>query len=114
MSGFDDEEEEYKGTVQIVLPQQEGEEGEPVTVEIWAHLAGHFSPLTGDYRWKGRLSAGEAITRAYESGVRDVLVRTSDGHQANGRLDAPNLWGGHPIHGTGTPPFAVPHVEIDS
>src|SRR5699024_11203607 len=47
MSGFGDEEEEYKGTVQIVLPQNEDEEGEPVTVEIWAHLAGHFSPLTG-------------------------------------------------------------------
>ena len=113
MSGFGDEEEEYKGTVQIVLPHEGDEEVEPVTVEVRAHLAGHFSPLTGDYRWKGRLSAGDAITEAYENGVRDVLVRTPDGHEAAGRLEAPNLWGGHPVHGTGTPPFSVPHVELD-
>lgn len=113
MSGFGDEEEEYKGPVRVLLSPPTDGDDESTTVEVRAHLAGHFSPLTGDYRWKGRLSAGEAITEAYENGMRDVLVRTPGGHEATGRLEAPNLWGGHPIHGRGTPPFAVPHVELD-
>ncbi|KOX24261.1 DUF4873 domain-containing protein [Nocardiopsis sp. NRRL B-16309] len=85
----------------------------PVPVEVQAHLAGHFSPLTGDYRWRGRLSASEAITAAFRDGVRTVVVRTPDGFEGDGVLDDPNLWGGHPVRGTGTPPFAVPRIEID-
>ncbi|RKS10429.1 uncharacterized protein DUF4873 [Nocardiopsis sp. Huas11] len=85
----------------------------PVPVEVHAHLAGHFSPLTGDYRWRGRLAASEAITAAFQDGVRTVLVRTPDGFEGHGVLDDPNLWGGHPVRGAGTPPFAVPRIEID-
>ncbi|GAB3721412.1 DUF4873 domain-containing protein [Nocardiopsis oceani] len=113
MSGFGDEEEEYRGTV-TVLPKQKGtgkEEAE--SFEVQAHLAGHFEPLTGDYRWKGRLSAAPGITEAYERGVRTVVVRTPEGHEGVGTLDAPNLWGGHPVNGAGTPPFAVPQIDLD-
>ena len=84
-----------------------------VPVEVEAHLAGHFSPLNGDYRWRGRLSPSEAITAAFRDGVRTVLIRTPDGFEGNGVLDDPNLWGGHPVRGAGTPPFAVPLIEID-
>lgn len=130
MSGFDDEEEEYRGTVTVLLPQEpsEGDSrggsgaaensaaagAEPAeSFEVQAHIAGHFSPLTGDYRWKGRLSAEPGITRAYEHGARTVIVRTPDGHEGVGTLDGPNLWGGHPVNGSGTPPFAVPQIELD-
>ncbi|GAB2489336.1 DUF4873 domain-containing protein [Nocardiopsis aegyptia] len=124
MSGFGDDEEEYQGPVTVVLPGEHGDTGDaadggapaasaPVAVEVQAHLAGHFSPLTGDYRWRGRLSASEAITAAFRDGVRTVLVRTPDGFEGHGVLDDPNLWGGHPVRGTGTPPFAVPLIEID-
>ncbi|MCY9782412.1 DUF4873 domain-containing protein [Nocardiopsis sp. EMB25] len=105
MSGFDDGEEEYRGPVTVTLPDGE--------IEVDAHLAGHFSPLTGDYRWKGRLSAHPGVTAAFESGVRTVRVRTPDGHEGTGDLDEPNLWGGHPISGAGPPPFSVPDVTID-
>ncbi|WP_304453795.1 DUF4873 domain-containing protein [Nocardiopsis sp. YSL2] len=138
MSGFGDDEEEYRGPVTVVLPGDTGGSGDsgggppgtggvaegaegtesaapaaPVPVEVQAHLAGHFSPLTGDYRWRGRLSPSEAVTAAFEDGVRTVLVRTPDGFEGNGVLDDPNLWGGHPVRGAGTPPFAVPRIEID-
>lgn len=112
MSGFDDDEEEYQGVVTVVLPQGEQDETAQ-TVDVRAHLAGHFSPLTGDYRWKGRLSASDELTAAYENGVRKVVVRTPDGHEGAGTLDTPNLWGGHPVSGSGAPPFAVPQVELD-
>lgn len=108
MSGFDDDEEEYRGTV-TVLFSEEATEG----IEVQAHLAGHFSPLTGDYRWTGRLSAHSDVTRAYEAGTRTVVVRTPEGHRGVGALSGPNLWGGHPVHGTGAPPFAVPRIVIE-
>ncbi|GHC94800.1 hypothetical protein GCM10007079_45630 [Nocardiopsis terrae] len=108
MSGFDDGEEEYRGMVTVLLS-----EGSSEDFEVQAHLAGHFSPLTGDYRWKGRLSAEPGITRAYERGARTVIVRTPDGHEGVGTLDTPNLWGGHPVNGSGTPPFAVPRIDLD-
>ncbi|MBR8741164.1 DUF4873 domain-containing protein [Nocardiopsis sp. MG754419] len=107
MSGFDDE-EEYRGTVTVLL-SEDATEG----VEVGAHLAGHFSPLTGDYRWTGRLSAHPEVTRAYEDGTREVVLRTPDGYAGAGTLDGPNLWGGHPVNGAGTPPFAVPRIILE-
>ncbi|MEU3019642.1 MULTISPECIES: DUF4873 domain-containing protein [unclassified Nocardiopsis] len=116
MSGFDDEEEEYQGTVTVLLLQESADGGDAKPAEsfqVRAHFAGHFSPLTGDYRWKGRLAPEPGLTRAYEQGARTVVVRTPDGHEGVGRLDTPNLWGGHPVHGSGTPPFAVPSIDLD-
>lgn len=111
MSGFGDEEEEYRGTVTVVLPGREGGEG-GASVEVDAHLAGHFSPLTGDYRWRGRLSPSPEVSAAFEGGVRAVVVRTPDGFEGAGDLGDANLWGGHPVHGAGSPPFAVPRIDV--
>ncbi|WP_150244457.1 DUF4873 domain-containing protein [Nocardiopsis quinghaiensis] len=108
MSGFGDDEEEYKGTVTVVLDTDER-----TAVEVRAHMAGHFSPLTGDYRWRGRLSPSPEVTEAFRRGIRTVVVRTPDGFEGTGVLDEPNLWGGHPVNGAGSPPFAVPSIEID-
>ncbi|WP_223838724.1 DUF4873 domain-containing protein [Nocardiopsis deserti] len=91
----------------------EGAADEGVPVQVQAHLAGHFSPLTGDYRWRGRLSPSPEVTEAFRGGVRTVVVRTPDGFEGTGVLDEPNLWGGHPVNGAGSPPFAVPRVDID-
>ncbi|MDE3719816.1 DUF4873 domain-containing protein [Nocardiopsis sp. N85] len=111
MSGFDDDEEEYRG--EVTLTPLDGE-GRPSAEPIGArcHVAGHFSPLTGDYRWSGRLSPSPEVTAAYESGVRAVLVRTPDGHEGTGTLAEANLWGGHPINGSGTPPYPVPRIDL--
>lgn len=108
MSGFDDEEEEYQGTV-TVLFSEEATEG----AEVRAHVAGHFSPLTGDYRWTGRLSAHPEVTKAYEDGARTVVVRTPDGHRGVGTLSGPNLWGGHVVNGSGAPPYAIPEIVLE-
>ncbi|WP_433698174.1 DUF4873 domain-containing protein [Nocardiopsis sp. CA-288880] len=112
MSGFGDDEEEYRGTVTVVLPgPSDGEDG--AAVEVDAHLAGNFSPLTGDYRWRGRLSASPEVTSAFREGARTVVVRTPDGFEGTGDLGEPNLWGGHPVNGAGSPPFAVPRIDVD-
>ncbi len=113
MSGFDDGEEEYRGTVTVVLPGDDSVEGPGEQVEVRAHLAGNFSPLTGDYRWRGRLSSSTRVSAAFREGVRTVVVRTPEGFEGTGILEEPNLWGGHPVSGTGSPPFAVPLVDID-
>ncbi|MFV2197667.1 DUF4873 domain-containing protein [Nocardiopsis sp. LOL_012] len=109
MSGFD-EEEGYRGPVTIAPV---GETGTGAALEVDAHLAGHFSPLTGDYRWRGRLSAHPGVSEAFDRGARTVLVRTPHGHEGTGDLGEPNLWGGHPVTGAGTPPFAVPDITLD-
>ncbi|MFE6306675.1 DUF4873 domain-containing protein [Nocardiopsis sp. NPDC057823] len=111
MSGFDDDEEEYQGEVSLVPLGGDGApSAEPITAQC--HVAGHFSPLTGDYRWSGRLSPSPEVTAAYESGVRTVLIRTPDGHEGVAALAEPNLWGGHPVSGSGTPPYPVPQIDL--
>ncbi|ASU82843.1 DUF4873 domain-containing protein [Nocardiopsis gilva YIM 90087] len=110
MSGMGDEEEEYRGAVTLLILS---EGGEPATVALDAHLAGHFDPLTGAYRWVGRLSPDPAVTSAFEQGRTEVVVRAADGREGRGSLGEPNVWGGHTVTGTGTPPFAVPEVDPD-
>ncbi|GAA3726773.1 DUF4873 domain-containing protein [Salinactinospora qingdaonensis] len=105
MSDIDEAEEEYRGAVTVTAGDR--------TIEVRAHLAGHFDPLNGHYRWVGRLSPAAEITTAFEAGHTDVLVRTPEGHTARATLSAPNVWGGHGLAGTGRPPFPVPHVIPD-
>ena len=111
MSGFDDDEEEYRGEVTLVPL---GDDGAPCAEPIGArcHVAGHFSPLTGDYRWAGRLSSSPEVTAAYESGVRTVLIRTPDGDEGVASLAGADLWGGHPVSGAGKPPYPLPQITL--
>lgn len=102
-----DEEEEYAGPVTVRFG------GTGAGIEVRAHVAGHFDPLTGAYRWTGRLDPHPAVTGEVRAGRRSVTVRTPDGHEGTGTLADANLWGGHPVSGTGTPPFAVPEVRAD-
>ncbi|GAA1077995.1 DUF4873 domain-containing protein [Nocardiopsis composta] len=104
MSGMGDDEEEYEGPVTLVF-------GDDRPVEAEAHIAGHFDPLTGDYRWIGRISASPGVTAEYQAGNTAVLVRTADGHEASGTLTETNPWGGHRLTGRGRPPFPVPEVD---
>ncbi|GAB3495581.1 DUF4873 domain-containing protein [Nocardiopsis coralliicola] len=102
MSGFDDGEEEYRGPVTLVF------DGRAVAAE--AHIAGHFDPLTGDYRWIGRIAAAPEVAAEYDAGCTAVLVRTPGGYEGAGTLTETNPWGGHRLQGSGAPPFAVPEV----
>ncbi|MGI5120661.1 DUF4873 domain-containing protein [Marinactinospora thermotolerans] len=106
MSGMGDEEEEYRGPVTVVVDERE--------IAAEAHLAGHFDPLTGGYRWVGRLAPNSEVSEWYAAGkARTVVLRTPEGHEGHGRLGDPNVWGGHPVSGSGRPPFAVPEVFAD-
>lgn len=115
MSGMGDDEEEYRGPVAVEfrLPGAAAGEPAPHRAEVRAHLAGHFDPLSGGYRWVGRLAAHPLVSEAFAAGCSDVRIRTPDGHEGRGRLGEPNLWGGHPVSGSGAPPFAVPRISVD-
>ncbi|MBB6173099.1 hypothetical protein HNR23_003159 [Nocardiopsis mwathae] len=113
MSGMDADEEEYRGPVTLLIGGAEPDT-EPVSATVDAHLAGHFDPLTGGYRWVGRLAADPAVSAAFVAGRTQVTVRAADGREGRGRLGEPNVWGGHTVTGTGTPPFAVPEVDPDA
>ncbi|WP_394347351.1 DUF4873 domain-containing protein [Streptomonospora litoralis] len=97
-----DGEEEYRGPATLVAGG--------VEASVEAHLAGHFDPLVGAYRWVGRVSPDPAADAAYAAGDTAVVLRTPEGHEGEGRLAEANVWGGYRVVGTGTPPFAVPHV----
>ncbi|MEY9215506.1 DUF4873 domain-containing protein [Thermobifida halotolerans] len=105
MSGTGDGEEEYRGPVTVVV------DGAEVFVD--AHLAGHFDPLTGTYRWVGRLAPAPEVSARFAAGRRAVLLRTPDGHEGRGELLEADLWGGHRVRGSGRPPFAVPELRAD-
>ncbi|WP_156001778.1 DUF4873 domain-containing protein [Streptomonospora sp. PA3] len=100
-----DDEEEYHGPATLVAGG--------VEAAVEAHLAGHFDPLVGAYTWRGRVSGDPAADAAFTAGDTAVVLRTPDGHEAEGRLAEANVWGGYRIVGTGTPPFAVPRVAPD-
>jgi hypothetical protein len=100
-----DDEEEYRGPAVVVVG------GTEVEVEVEVHVAGHFDPLTGAYRWTGRIAADPAVSAARAAGTTAVRIRTPGGHEGEGVLGDPNLWGGHPVSGTGRPPFPVPEVD---
>ncbi|MDA0562843.1 DUF4873 domain-containing protein [Streptomonospora sp. S1-112] len=103
MSGMGDDEEEYHGPAELDFGDS------AATVE--AHVAGHFDPLVGAYRWVGRVSASPRVAEAVAAGATAVLVRTPEGHEGRGTLSGPDVWGGYRVEGTGAPPFAVPEVD---
>ena len=105
MSGMGDDEEEYYGTVTAVFDETE--------VTVTAHLAGHFDPLSGEYRWTGRLVADPELDRLFRQGQRAVLLRTPEGYAGKGELVEVNVWGGYRVRGRGRPPFAVPELSAE-
>ena len=108
MGRFEDHEEEYRGMVLAFV-----ENAPDQAIEVNAHISGHFSPLTGNYRWVGRLDANEQITQAYEAGARKIKVRHPNGPQGEGVLGPTNPWGGHSVNGEGRPPYPLPHVFVE-
>ena len=106
MSGMGDDEEEYHGPVTAVIGDAE--------ITVTAHLAGHFDPLSGGYRWTGRLVADPEVDRLFAQGRRAVLLRTPEGHEGRGELAEVNVWGGYRVRGSGRPPFAVPELGVEA
>ncbi|MDS1272562.1 DUF4873 domain-containing protein [Lipingzhangella sp. LS1_29] len=123
----DHDAEEFRGTLTVTFvpsatgaaaaSQTDGPAAEPPTapapVAVAAHVAGNFDPLTGGYRWVGRLAPHEDLKHAFEAGWTEVTLETPDGDVGHGTLREANLWGGYRVTGTGSPPFPVPEIVLD-
>jgi hypothetical protein len=77
--------------------------------EIEAHvrLSGQFEPITGAYRWTGRLRPGDEVRETLRQNL-DVVITTGDDKSAEATVREQDPWGGFRIIGSGHPPFAVP------
>ena len=91
--------ETFTGPASIML----GEHAFRVAVRLSARL----EPLEGRYRWAGRAAPDAALSEAFRSGVRQVMVRTGGGAPRPARLDEPDPSGGLGLTGVGPPPWDV-------
>jgi hypothetical protein len=96
MSATDDD--GYTGPAELLV------DGVAVAVEV--KLAGHFEPISGKYRWYGRVTGSPQVAELVANGARAVLVRTPHG-QAETALSDVDPWGRPRVEGFGRPPFPV-------
>jgi hypothetical protein len=88
----------YDGPAEVV----DGDTVVPVRVA----LRGHFDPITGHYRWYGRVADGPDVAALVASGARRVVLRTPHGEVATALSDV-DPWGRPRVEGFGAAPFAV-------
>jgi Domain of unknown function (DUF4873) len=69
-------------------------------------LRGHLDPISGSYRWYGRVSASPEVTALVEHGSRRITLRTPVGEVSTALSDV-DPWGRPRVEGFGRPPFAV-------
>ena len=99
------DEDGYDGPAELVL---DGEA--PVSVEV--SLRGHFDPISGSYRWYGRVAAGADVARLVASGARSLVLRTPHGEVTTGLSDV-DPWGRPRVEGFGSAPFEVLNTVAD-
>ena len=92
------DEDGYTGPAELVG------EGGAVAVEV--KLAGHFEPISGKYRWYGRVSDSEAVRALLSGGARQVTLRTPHGEVTTSLGDV-DPWGRPRVEGFGAAPFEV-------
>lgn len=88
----------YDGPAELL----DGERAIPVTVT----LRGQFDPISGSYRWYGRVAASAAVTAWIAEGVRAVTLRTPFAAVETTLSDV-DPWGRPRVRGFGAAPFAV-------
>lgn len=69
-------------------------------------LRGHFDPISGRYRWYGRVAASPEVSALVESGARTVRLRTPHAEVETALSDV-DPWGRPRVEGFGTAPFEV-------
>jgi hypothetical protein len=79
-------------------------EGRSVPVDVT--LRGHFDPITGSYRWYGRIAARTEVADVVASGIRTVTLRTPFGAASTALTDI-DTWGRPRVEGIGAAPFDV-------
>jgi hypothetical protein len=91
-------EDGYDGAAQLLVGDAE------ITVDV--KLRGQFDPISGKYRWYGRVTGSPQVAELVANGARAVLVRTPHG-QAETALSDVDPWGRPRVEGFGRPPFPV-------
>ena len=94
----DESDDGYRGPVQL-------SDGDRV-VRVDAELRGGLEPISGAYRWYGRLAADAAVTELATSRARNLTLTTPHGSATTTLTDA-DPWGRYRVGGAGTPPFVV-------
>lgn len=77
------------------------------SVRVDAELRGEFEPISGRYRWYGRLAADPVVTELATGHARGVTLTTPYGEAAVTLADA-DPWGRYRVAGTGRPPYPTP------
>jgi hypothetical protein len=73
-------------------------------VRVGAELRGAPEPISGAYRWYGRLAADAVVAELATSRARDLTLTTPYGSVTTTLTDV-DPWGRYRVGGTGTPPF---------
>ena len=92
------DEDGYTGLAELVA------DGGSVAVEV--KLAGHFEPISGKYRWYGRITPNDEVRALLSSGVREATLRTPHGEVSTSIGDV-DPWGRPRVEGFGPAPFPV-------
>jgi hypothetical protein len=93
-----DREDGYDGPAELLA----GDRVVPVSVT----LAGHFEPISGHYRWYGRVAASPDVAALIAEGGRRMRLRTPHGEVETTLRDV-DPWGRPRVEGFGAAPFEV-------
>jgi hypothetical protein len=94
----------YDGPAELVGPDS--------TIAVSVRLAGHFEPVSGSYRWYGRVAASPEVAALVASGARRVVLRTPHGEVETALSDV-DPWGRPRVEGFGVAPFDVLDTVTD-
>ncbi|MDQ2748424.1 MAG: DUF4873 domain-containing protein [Actinomycetota bacterium] len=75
-------------------------------IAVSVRLRGHFEPISGSYRWYGRVAADAQVSALVENGTRTVLLRTPHADVPTTLSDV-DPWGRMRVDGFGAAPFPV-------
>ena len=76
------------------------------TIHVEVKLAGHFEPISGKYRWYGRVTPNDEVRALLSAGAREATLRTPHGAVTTSLGDV-DPWGRPRVEGFGAAPFEV-------
>lgn len=89
----------YDGPAELI-------DADGTVTDVEVSLRGAFEPISGSYRWYGRVAASDAVARLAASTARTVVLRTPHGEVTTALTDL-DPWNRPRVEGFGSPPFPV-------